>query len=126
MLRLSDEAIELADRHNLDEFTLRPVLQLAQDTHAEMFQHIIRFALTGRQVRDIVERGMDDEPSNPTDATSPHVRSFVKSMQKMNDNDEKDFIRDLMSQESNVQMARARIESTISFLMRIRNQLSDE
>ena len=126
LLRLSDEAFELADRHNLDEYALRPILQLSPETHAEMVQHIIQFHLTGRQVRDIVERGMDDDSSSSNENVSPHVHSFVKLMQKMSAKDDRDFIRDLLSQERTPQMARARIESTITFLVNIRDQLAAE
>lgn len=47
LLRLSDEAIELADRHTLDEYTLRPMLQLPLEAQSEMVQHIIQFRLSG-------------------------------------------------------------------------------
>ena len=126
LLRLSDEAIEMADRHSLDEYTLRTILQLPPESHAEMVQQIIRLGLTGRQVRDIIERGIDDTASDSVDETSPHIRSFVKSMQKMTNNDESDFIHGLLKQEHSLQMARARIESTIAFLMRIQHQLSED
>lgn len=126
LLRLSDEAFELADRNSLDEYALRPILQLSPETHAEMVQHIIQFHLTGRQVRDIVERGMDDDSSNSIENVSPHVHSFVKLMQKMSAKDDRHFIRDLLSQERTPQMARARIESTITFLVNIRDQLAEE
>ena len=123
LLRLSDEAIEMADRHSLDEYTLRPILQLPLESHAEMVQQIIRLGLTGRQVRDIIERGIDDTASDSVDETAPYIRSFVKSMPKMTNKDESDFIRGLLNQEQSVQMARARIESTIAFLLRIQDQL---
>lgn len=126
LLQLSDEALELADRHNLDEFRLRPVLQLPEDAQAEMIQHIVQFNLSGRQVKEICERGLEDEADISTDTTSPHIRRFVKSMQKMSERDEEDFIRGLLSQEQTPEMASARIDSTISFLMKIKNRLSAE
>lgn len=116
----------MADRHNLDEYTLRPVLQLPPETHAEMVQHTIQFSLTGRQVRDIIDRGIDAETSISDDDTSPHIRRFVKSMRKMANNDEREFIRGLLDQERTVHMARARVESTIAFLIRVQNQLPEE
>lgn len=124
LLQLSDEALELADRHNLDEFRLRPILQLPPEAQAEMIQHIVQFNLSGRQVKEICERGLEDESEITIDTTSPHIRRLVKSMQKMTEQYETDFLRDLLSQEQSHEMAGARIESTISFLMRIKNQLS--
>ncbi|QPC83655.1 ParB N-terminal domain-containing protein [Phototrophicus methaneseepsis] len=125
LLKLSDEAMELADRNNLDEYILRPVLQLPPETHMEMIQHIIQFGLTGRQVHDIVKHGMDDDTVDLTREISPHIRGFVRSMQKMSEDDEGDFIQRLLEQENSVSMACVRLESTISFLTRIQNQLQE-
>lgn len=127
LLRLSDEALELADRHNLDEYTLRPVLQLSKDTHAEMVQHIIQFNLSGRQVRDIIERS-DEDGTNTDDEvfTAPHIKKFITSMQKMIDTSETDFVRGLLIQEHTTKVAKARIEDTIAFLIRVKNQLPDD
>ena len=126
LLKLSDDAIELADRHRLDEYVLRPVLQLAEDAQAEMLQHIIQFTLTGRQVREIVEREISDEVVEAGNEPAPaHIRTFVKSMQRLSDEDEQHFIRGLLMQERTKQMAHARIESMIAFLSRISKQLSD-
>ncbi len=41
LLRLSDEALELADRHNLDEGQLRYVLTIPEDSHTEMVRLIL-------------------------------------------------------------------------------------
>jgi hypothetical protein len=73
LLRLSDEAWELADRHNLDEFRLRPVLQLPEEAQGEMVQHIIQFNLSGRQIREICEKSHDEESEITPDNTPSHV-----------------------------------------------------
>lgn len=126
LLRLSDEALESADRHNLDEYTLRPVLQIPHEAHAEMVQHIIQFNLSGRQVREICERGIEDDPKSESNDTAPHIRRFVKSMRKMNEGDEEHFLQDLLQEERSPVMAHARIDSTIAFLVRIKSQLPEE
>ena len=126
LLRLSDDALELADRHNIDEFRLRPVLQLPQDVQAEMVQQIIQFNLTGRQIQDICSKGLDVEESEPTATISPPVKRFVKSMKTLSGSQEEEFVQGLITEEKTVTMARARLDSTIEFLMRIKNRLPKE
>ena len=41
LLRLSDEALELADRYNIEEFKLRYVVALPSEYHAEIVRQII-------------------------------------------------------------------------------------
>ena len=41
LLRLSDEASKLADRHNIEEFKLRYVVALPAEYHAEIVRQII-------------------------------------------------------------------------------------
>ncbi len=57
-LGLSDEAMELADRHQIEEFRLRHVLKLSSEDHAEMVQQIIECNLSGRQIQEICEHGL--------------------------------------------------------------------
>jgi len=124
LLALSDEAFELADRYSLDEFRLRPVLQLPLDVQAEMVQQIVQFNLTGRQVQDIIEKGLESDEAASTDNTPPQIRRFVKVIRSLNEADEQDFVRGLVSQEKSVAIAAARIEATIQFLTRVRNRLN--
>jgi hypothetical protein len=126
LLHLSDEALELADRHALDEFRLRPVLQLPQDLQAEMVQQIFQFNLTGRQVQEICERGGDEDDAPNSPIFSPQIKRFVKTMKTLNQNDEMDFVTGLLSEEGTSTMARARIDATIAFLVRIKNHLEME
>jgi ParB-like chromosome segregation protein Spo0J len=53
LLRLSDEAIELADRHNLDEGVLRYPVNLPEEHHAEIVQQIVAQGLTVREVQSL-------------------------------------------------------------------------
>jgi hypothetical protein len=123
LLRLSDEALEMADRHNIDEFRLRPVLQLPQEVQGEMVQQIIQFNLTGRQVQEICSKGFDAEIDSNSVIISPPVKQFVKSMKTLNDEQEDEFLERLLTEEKNITMARARLDSTIEFLMRVKNRL---
>ena len=59
LLRLSDEGIELADRYNMDERKLRPVLTLDPTVHAEIIRQIIDFNLTSKQVQELCEADED-------------------------------------------------------------------
>jgi hypothetical protein len=43
-LNLSDEGIELADRHDIDEKKLRYVLPLPKEFHSEIVRQIIDFS----------------------------------------------------------------------------------
>jgi hypothetical protein len=123
LLRLSDEAIELADRYSLDEYRLRPILQLPHQDHAEMIHHTIQFNLNGRQIRDICENGWPDQKESESQTTAPHVRSFVKHMRKIVEDDEEDFVNSLISEEKSTAMAQARLDNLISFLTRIKQKL---
>jgi hypothetical protein len=53
LLRLSDEALELADRHAIEEGRLRHVTNLAPEYHAEIVRQIIDFNLSAKQVREM-------------------------------------------------------------------------
>ena len=55
LLHLSDEAMELADRHGIDEKKLRYVLRSHQEYHAEIVRQIIDFNLTSKQVKELCE-----------------------------------------------------------------------
>ena len=123
LLNLSDEAMDLADRNNLDEYRLRPVLQLPQQAHAEMIHQIVQFNLNGRQVREICESGLENVELDPETKPLPHIRGFVKSMKKLAEGDEEAFLQSLIAQEQSPAMAQARIESIIAFLSKVKGRL---
>ena len=124
LLQLDDEALELADRNNIDEFRLRPILQLPSDAQVEMIQHTLQFGLTGRQVRDICDRDLSDSAVE-SEVMPSHVKGFVKSMRKISEDDEDDFVRSILDTEQSATIATARIDSMISFLMRVKSRISD-
>jgi hypothetical protein len=53
LLRLSDDALELADRYQLDERRLRFVANMPLETHTELIRQIVSMNLTSRQVEEI-------------------------------------------------------------------------
>lgn len=114
LLRLSDEAWELADKHNLEEWKLRYVLNLPTDAHAEMVKHIIEFNLTGRQIRELCAEGLDkDEESKNIPPVDKQLTKFAATMRKINNYDLIQMADVLLEQEEDVHMASARIDGMI-------------
>jgi hypothetical protein len=126
LLALSDEALELADRYNIDEFRLRSVLRLTTEVQAEMVQQIIQFNLTGRQVAEMCEKGLGEDSPAEEAMKSPQVRRFIKFIQHLDRSEEDDFVRGILSEEKSASMARARIDATVEFLSRVRDMLPRE
>jgi hypothetical protein len=90
-----------------------------------MVQHIIQFNLSGRQVQEICERG-DDDSTPDVMTTAPHIRRFVMSMQKVKESEEDEFVQGLLHQEQSPVLARARIDTTIAFLLRVKKRLPED
>ncbi|MCB9458703.1 MAG: ParB N-terminal domain-containing protein [Anaerolineaceae bacterium] len=82
LLLLCDEAMELADRHNLDEGVLRSITGLAPEDQIEMVQQIIQFGLSGKQVEKILHQ--DEQTTNETGTTKfpKHINDFVMGYSK--------------------------------------------
>jgi hypothetical protein len=58
LLKLCDEAIELADRHNIEMFRLRHVVQLEKpEDQVELLRQIIQLNLSAKQIKDLIENG---------------------------------------------------------------------
>lgn len=82
LLRLSDEAMELADRHQLEEGVLRPIVKLPTEDHSEMVHQIIQLGLTARQVDAIVNQEEDSIESSQDDEITASQRKFIRSVTK--------------------------------------------
>ncbi|MEZ4666447.1 MAG: ParB N-terminal domain-containing protein [Anaerolineae bacterium] len=112
LLKLSDEAIELADRHNLDEKKLRYVITLQQEYHAEIVRQIIDFDLSSKQVKELCES--DGETTSDADAEDKIPASalkLAKVAQATNSTLPQDLARALLQQEGDVSLARARLQA---------------
>jgi hypothetical protein len=86
LLKLCDQAIELADRHNLDEGVLRHVVKLSDEDQIEMAQQIIQFGFSGKQVETIIAQGAHDadvvhDDDLPVFMTK-FARTFIKDADK--------------------------------------------
>jgi hypothetical protein len=126
LLKLSDEALELADRHNIDEFRLRPLLDLAPEAQAEMVQQIVRLDLTGRQIREICEQRQDEETPQGEGTLSPEEKRLLRLLKTVEREKPEVFARALLRNEKNVHLARARLQSMISLARDALQYLPDE
>lgn len=125
LLNLSDEAMELADRHHLDEFRLRPVLKLPTQHHAEMVQQIVDLGLTGRQIREICEQGFVENTQENAETDLPRQALRLAKFLKSFDHDKPDdLVYVLMNEERDVQLARARIQRMLRYLEQADRALS--
>jgi hypothetical protein len=127
LLKLTDEALELADRYNLDEFRLRPVLDLLPDAQAEMIRQIVQFGLSGRQIEEICEQELKgDEISGDEEKPSPQALRFVKLLKSVERESPDNFARVLLRQERNIHMALARLQAMMTFLEDVQRNLEKE
>ena len=78
LLKLCDEAVEIADRHSIEARKLRYVVQLDNSAdQVELLQQIIQLDLTVKQIRDIVEKG-SLERTNSEEEAEPLPKSVMQ------------------------------------------------
>ena len=78
LLKLCDEAIEIADRNNIEMFKLRYVVQLEQpEDQVELLRQIIQLGLTSRQIKDLIEKGLSAQ-TNFEDEPEPLPKSVIQ------------------------------------------------
>jgi hypothetical protein len=111
LLKLSDEAMELADRHNIEEFRLRHVVSVSSEYHAEILRQIIDFNLTAKQVKELCEGSdlhIDDKDSSEKLSTiAVKMAKVTKSVSTLT---AQDLARALMIQDADPSIARARLQ----------------
>ncbi len=127
LLRLSDEALELADRHDLEEKKLRYVANIATEYHAEVIRQIIDFNLTSKQVKELCEgETLDASQDDPVDKVSPAALKLAKVTQTINATTPQELARALMQQEKDAAIARARLQAMRKLISEAERYLSDE
>jgi hypothetical protein len=127
LLQLSDDAMEMADRHNIDEFRLRPVLELPPESHSEMVRQIIQFNLTGRQIQEICAQELEKvDTKRLEEKPSPTVARIMKLMRTFDQETPDTLARALMHEEKNVRVARARLQAMLIFLQQVNEYLGEE
>jgi hypothetical protein len=117
LLKLSDEAWEIADRHDVIERKLRYVIGLEETAHVELLRQIIDFGLTSKQVKQIVETGSveEDKPDEVQSISRLAVR-FAKSVKDSSKTTGLELAQALLLQENDVTIALARIQTMRSLL----------
>jgi hypothetical protein len=112
LLRLSDEALELADRHAIEEGKLRHVIKIDSEYHAEIVRQIVDFNLSSKQVKELCEgeRG-DDASGDELENLSPAALKMAKITQAIPNTTPQELARALMRQEGDSNIARARLEA---------------
>ncbi len=112
LLNLSDEALELADRHGIEEFRLRPVIALAPEYHAEILRQIIDLNLSSKQIRELCEAdGQVSEDPDEEEKVPVHALRMAKIARSTTVTKPEDLARALLQQEGDAGMARARLQA---------------
>jgi hypothetical protein len=124
LLRLSDEAMELADRHDIDEKKLRYVVTLPAEFHDEIVRQIIDLNLTSKQVKEICEGSTDDHQSDDEQLPSQALR-LARIAQISMKTSPQDLARALIQQEGDTSLARARLQAMRKLLSDTEKYLSE-
>lgn len=128
LLRLSDEALELADRHAIEEKKLRYVLALPQEFHAEIVRQIIDFNLTSKQVKELCESdGIETKGQESDTDTLPAVAiKMAKLAQTTSRTTPHDLARAMIHQEGEINLARARLQAMRKLLTEAEQYLIED
>jgi hypothetical protein len=112
LLKLSDDALELADRYAIDEKKLRYVVPLDSDLHTEFVQQIVDLNLTSRQVEEICAAGIDTAESHTDDTVSLPAAALKLARLTLTSQKStpQDIARALMQQEGDAKIARVRLQ----------------
>ncbi len=126
LLRLSDEAMELADRHNIDERRLRHVVALAPEYHTEVVRQIIDLNLTAKQVKELCEGDLQESTEEEQDKIPAPALKIAKATQTTTLTLPQDIARALIRQEGDTSLARARLQALRKLLSDTERYLVDE
>jgi len=127
LLKLSDEAMELADRHNVEEFRLRYVVTLPAEYHAEILRQIIDFNLTAKQVRELCEGSdLHANEDDPIEKLPTVAMKMAKVTQAVSTLTAQDLAKALMLQEADPAIARARLQALRKLIMEAEQFLMSE
>ncbi len=117
LLWLSDEALELADRHGIEEYRLRYLVTIAPEYHAEIVRQIIDFNLSSKQIKEICEgNDLDANQDDLLDKLPAAAIKLAKVTQSVSRTAAQDSARALMKQEGDADIARARLQALRNLL----------
>jgi len=122
LLNLSDEALEVADRHDLDEGQLRYVVKLPREHHAEMITQIVQFNLTVKQVREMCDTSSDRPQVEPQ--VSRAAKQLLKFLKAAEEVTPQEFVTAMLSAEHDKNVVRARLQSLYQYLIEIDQALA--
>ena len=125
LLKLSDEALEQADRHDIDEKKLRYVTVMPLETHGEIVRQIIAFNLTGKQVQEMCS-GENNLKVDPPEKLPPKALKMARALHSANETTPYDVARALMQEEQDIHLARARIHSMVQLLTETEKLLTED
>ncbi|MFQ3648100.1 MAG: ParB N-terminal domain-containing protein [Anaerolineae bacterium] len=127
LLRLSDEAIEIADRHAIEEKKLRYVIALPQEHHTEIVRQIIDFNLTSKQVKELCAGDVSEfEADETTDKLPPAAVKMAKITNSVTTTSPQDFALALIQQEGDPAIALARLQAMRKFILEAERLLTGE
>ncbi|MBK8025002.1 MAG: hypothetical protein IPK19_27225 [Chloroflexi bacterium] len=126
LLHLSDEALELADRHDIDEKKLRFVVAVDTQYHAEIVRQIIDFNLTSKQVKDLCEGGHSEDEDEAVETISATALKMAKVSQKVSATSPQELARALIRQEGDMNLARARLQALRKLIVETERYLAEE
>jgi len=124
LLKLSDEALELADRYNIDERKLRPVVAVNSEYHAEIVRQIIDFNLTSKQIEELCAGEALDKEDDTEDIPASAIK-IAKMAQTTNITSAQDIARALMKQEGDLSLAKARLQALRKLLAETEQYLAE-
>ncbi|MGB7341331.1 MAG: ParB N-terminal domain-containing protein [Phototrophicaceae bacterium] len=124
LLRLSDDALVLADQHDIDEGRLRHVIKLNQEDQVEMLRQIIQFRLSRKQVQDLIEKG-ETEDQETSELIPKSIVQIAKLMRDKELPDPQHLAKYLFEQEDNAHMVRARLHTLRQLLDETEKYLTD-
>lgn len=124
LLSLSDEALELADRHAIEEYKLRYIVAVPMEYHAEIVRQIIDFSLTSKQVKELCQgSGLETDTDQSFDRLPAAAVKMAKVTQAINTLSAQDVARALMQQEGDASIARARLQALQRLLSDVQRYL---
>jgi hypothetical protein len=127
LLRLSDEAMELADRHNIDEGKLRYVVSVSSEYHTEIVRQIIDFNLTSKQVKELCEGDvLAAEDDDGLEKLPPAAMKMAKVTHSVAATTPQDFVVALLQQEGDPAIALARLQAMRKLVLEAECLLSGE
>jgi hypothetical protein len=128
LLRLSDEAMELADRHAIEEGRLRYVTNVAPEYHTEIVRQIIDFNLSSKQVKELCAGdGLDAaDRDDKVEHLPASAVKLAKITQASNTTSAQDLAQAMLRQEGDASLACARLQAMRKLLTEAERYLTGD